>query len=81
MQSLKPSNNRTVEACDIYLPDDSLAVDGMYDCCQSSPATGYHSVLAWKVEDMEICQAEVSGEKPCKRETGLGAYGHSLLSG
>ncbi|KAJ5229458.1 hypothetical protein N7489_010166, partial [Penicillium chrysogenum] len=29
MQSLKPSNNRTVEACDIYLPDDSLAVDGM----------------------------------------------------
>ncbi|KAJ5483292.1 hypothetical protein N7530_002538, partial [Penicillium desertorum] len=29
MRSLKPSNNRTVEACDIYLPDDSLAVDGM----------------------------------------------------
>ncbi|KAJ6179497.1 hypothetical protein N7519_009958 [Penicillium mononematosum] len=28
-QSLKPLIDRTVEACDIFLPDDSFAVDGM----------------------------------------------------
>ncbi|KAJ5373216.1 hypothetical protein N7517_005222, partial [Penicillium concentricum] len=37
LQSLKPSLHRTVEACDIYLPDDSLAANGVQGYCQPSP--------------------------------------------
>jgi hypothetical protein len=28
-----------VAACDIYLPDDSVAVNGVQDCCQPSQAS------------------------------------------
>ncbi|KAJ5529725.1 hypothetical protein N7527_003118 [Penicillium freii] len=45
MQSLETLNNRTVEACDIYLPDDSFAVNGVQDCCQPSQAPG-HQICA-----------------------------------
>lgn len=57
MQSLETLNNRTVEACGIYLPDDSFAVNGVQDCCQPSLAPGHHD-LCWLGEwkDVEICQ-------------------------
>ncbi|EKV09399.1 hypothetical protein PDIP_64810 [Penicillium digitatum Pd1] len=38
MQSLEPSRNRTVEACDINSPDDRFAIIGVQDCCQPSLA-------------------------------------------
>ncbi|KAJ5705074.1 hypothetical protein N7536_000763 [Penicillium majusculum] len=45
MQSLETLNNRTVEACYIYLPDDGFTVNGVQDCCQPSLAPG-HRVCA-----------------------------------
>ncbi|KAJ5194097.1 hypothetical protein N7491_001433, partial [Penicillium cf. griseofulvum] len=55
LYSLKHSNYRTVEACDIYLLDDSFAVNGVQDCCQPSPV--WAPGLCWRGwEDVEIPQ-------------------------
>ncbi|KAJ5825144.1 hypothetical protein N7447_007484, partial [Penicillium robsamsonii] len=42
LKSLKPSENRTVETCNIYLPYDGFAVNGVQGCCQWSPAPEHH---------------------------------------
>ncbi|KAJ5501293.1 hypothetical protein N7453_006110 [Penicillium expansum] len=71
MQSLEPSNNRTVEACDIFLPDDRFAVNGVQDCCQPSLAPGLQIWVASRVGRCENLPRLES--KACKKQTGFDA--------